>query len=101
MRTAFSDAERSACSAWGEAQSLVQFFRVWTRKEARIKACGLAMAHPFFASADELPVIDLDLSEEYAGALAVCGDHAWIHAQRRFVACEADLPTLRKQESIQ
>ncbi|MEO8627401.1 MAG: 4'-phosphopantetheinyl transferase superfamily protein [Betaproteobacteria bacterium] len=74
MQTAFSDVERTACYEAGEANVLEQFFRTWTRKEARIKACGLAMAHRFFASSDRLPVLDLQLSDEYVGAVAVYGN---------------------------
>jgi 4'-phosphopantetheinyl transferase len=73
MRTAFSDAERMACRAVGQADALAEFFRIWTRKEARIKASGLAMAHRFFASAEQLPVLDLQVNDEYAAALAVYG----------------------------
>jgi 4'-phosphopantetheinyl transferase len=87
MQTAFSDAERAACRAAGEGDALAEFFRIWTRKEARIKASGLAMAHRFFASADRLPVVDLHLSDEYAGALAVCGDHAQAHSLVFFNIC--------------
>ena len=52
-------------------QRLCTFFRIWTQKEARIKAHGLAMAHRFFQSAEQLPVVELPLGAQYVGAVAL------------------------------
>src|SRR5689334_17198663 len=43
--TAFSQSEQARYRAEGTEQRLCTFFRIWTQKEARIKAHGLAMAH--------------------------------------------------------
>jgi 4'-phosphopantetheinyl transferase len=69
--TAFSQSELARYRAEGTEQRLCTFFRIWTQKEARIKAHGLAMAHRYFQSAEQLPVVDLPLGAQYVGAVAL------------------------------
>ena len=69
--TAFSQSEQARYRADASEQRLCTFFRIWTQKEARIKAHGLAMAHRFFQSAEQLPVVELPLGAQYVGAVAL------------------------------
>jgi 4'-phosphopantetheinyl transferase len=73
--TAFSQSEQARYRGDGTEQRLCTFFRIWTQKEARIKAHGLAMAHRYFPSAEQLPVVDLPLGAQYVGAVALWDPH--------------------------
>jgi 4'-phosphopantetheinyl transferase len=72
-RTAFS-ARELACyeEVSGEARRQ-RFFSLWTRKEARLKAAGLAVAHRYFPLAEDAAVVDLVLGNAYIGAVALRG----------------------------
>jgi len=85
----FTPFERAELAALHGAERLRGFFRVWTRKEAYIKALGKGLHHPlqsfdvttgadarFAALRDGEPhgewsLFDLDLGQRRAGALAV------------------------------
>lgn len=42
----FSDAERETMSSLGESERLATFYRIWTRKEAFLKATGSGLSRP-------------------------------------------------------
>ena len=70
-QTAFSECERRRYRAGHAEDRLTNFFRIWTQKEARVKAHGLAMAHRYFQATEHLAVTDLGLGAQYVGALAL------------------------------
>lgn len=73
-KTAFSQSEQARYRAGDTKQRLHNFFRIWTQKEACVKARGLAMAHRYFSSTEHSPVVDLPLGDQYVGAVAL-GEH--------------------------
>ncbi len=64
----FANEEYEAWKVLPECQQLTGFYRIWTRKEAYIKAIGLGLNYPlkdFVVSVEKKPI---------QGLLAVCGD---------------------------
>jgi 4'-phosphopantetheinyl transferase len=65
-RTHFAESERRALAATPPAERALVFFRIWTRKEAFIKALGTGLSHPLdrfevtFGPAGALRTIDGD-----------------------------------------
>ena len=74
----FSPTERVAYRAAGPDDSLRTFFNIWVRKEARLKATGFGWIHRNPASVEDLPVIDLQLTTGYVGALAFFNPEACV-----------------------
>jgi 4'-phosphopantetheinyl transferase len=86
--TAFERAQIEACGAGGPAARRQAFFRVWTRKEAYVKALGRGLLHPLSAfevtagepagfhvfrdgeRIEDWSLHDLELGPRRAGALA-------------------------------
>jgi 4'-phosphopantetheinyl transferase len=85
----FSPAERAALAVLTSAEREEAFHRIWTRKEAYVKALGRGLYHPLDAfdvscsadarflafrdgsRIDEWGLLDLDAGEGYAAALAL------------------------------
>ena len=77
----FSPAERARLAAAPPVLRMAQFLRLWTRKEAYLKATGgglgwgraLASVDADRAAIDDWRLCDLDVDEQHAAALAVEG----------------------------
>jgi 4'-phosphopantetheinyl transferase len=68
---AFGEAVASELACEGEARRTQRFFEVWTREEARGKCRGTGLIEPEDPRQLDVPaVIDLQVGEGYAGALA-------------------------------
>jgi 4'-phosphopantetheinyl transferase len=67
----FSQAEIASYRTATPQERLRRFFCIWTRKEARLKARGLDMAHLRDEAAERLPVRDFEFGDCYVGALAL------------------------------
>jgi 4'-phosphopantetheinyl transferase len=83
IRHYFAPAERHHLAAHPPATALREFFRLWTRKEALLKGTGQGLLLPLElydvldprpAAAPGWRVMDLEVPEGYAGAVAVRGE---------------------------
>ncbi len=58
-------------SALPKREQRSRFYQAWVRHEAHTKCLGSGLVEPSDASLDPVTMIDLDLGDAYAGALAV------------------------------
>ncbi len=78
VRRYFHPNEIQRLSETPEPQRLREFFRLWTRKEAWLKAKGQGMSHLNESAENEtrFRIVELDLGETCAAALAYEGGEA-------------------------
>lgn len=74
----FSTSEIGMLMALPKAERPAAFFRLWTRKEAYIKAIGTGLSHPLnefdvTAPIENWSITDLEVGSGYAAALAING----------------------------
>jgi 4'-phosphopantetheinyl transferase len=82
----FSASEIETLTALPKPGRAAEFFRLWTRKEAYIKAIGTGLSHPLNEFDVTVPIenwsiTDLEVGTGYAAALAVNGP---VHGLNRF-----------------
>ncbi|UQN09204.1 4'-phosphopantetheinyl transferase superfamily protein [Deinococcus sp. QL22] len=68
-QTAFSPYERAALLAVGPPHRLDMFYRLWTAKEAYLKACGLGLSVPLEAVSVILAGAEIDVLQAVHGDL--------------------------------
>lgn len=68
--TVFTDEERALLRGVDHVE---QFFRLWTRKEAYLKAIGEGFASPSLEIPSDWQITELAVSDGYRGALAISG----------------------------
>jgi phosphopantetheinyl transferase len=71
VNRAFTQAELDCYYAAPVSERLQLFYRLWARKEARLKARGLRMAHIAEEALEQIPVMDFTFGTRYVGAVAV------------------------------
>lgn len=74
----FSPHEIETITAREKPDRAAAFFRLWTRKEAYIKAIGTGLSHPLNTFDVTVPIpdwsiVDLDVGQGYSAALAING----------------------------
>ena len=100
VNRAFSQSELGRYYATPVSERLQIFYRLWARKEARLKARGLRMAHITEHALEQIPVMDFTFGSRYVGAVAVAvyEPPAPEPLQTRAVhRSQASLRSLRKQ----
>ena len=70
----FAPAEAEALRSLPAAERTSEFFRLWTRKEAYVKALGTGIATGLSEVGEGWTVVDLPVPPGYAGALAAAGE---------------------------